>query len=512
MDRLDFVNTLWFVGWLAAVVALFVLGLRLPLQPSLRRLPALAYVAGIVVATLGLAALANLALVLHDAHFDLTREGVFTPSKQAEGVVDRLRRDVKLTYFYQAQDQQGRRAKDMMEVLARRNPRLHVRTIDPDKQPTVAETYGVRIYNAAVLENDGRRIQVMSTDENQIALGILRVIRERVTTVCFIEGHNEYPMENFEFHTHFEGVAGHSHGEGASAIVQMRAHGVGRLRRALESLGYDVRKIIPATLSAMPADCAVVLDVNPRATYLPGESDLLLDYLSRGGAAVLMYDLGFVLEPRLAAGLRAVGLVVDQDIVIDPLDHYSTDPEVVAVPVYERHPITRNIALTFFPGIRSLTLLPPPPGVASVPLFLSSSQSYTRAVTTVAERQPGRDGSTAAAPAPSTSPGRHSLAAALEGAWPGAAPGSRPFRLVVIGDGDFASNSFLPYMANGDLALAMVRWAAREEQAPTVAVRMPVPRLVLLTKSQMQRIFLAIEVVLPFSVVAVGAIVWWRRR
>jgi ABC-type uncharacterized transport system involved in gliding motility auxiliary subunit len=83
---------------------------------------------------------------------------------------------------------------------------------------------------------------------------------------------------------------------------------------------------------------------------------------------------------------------------------------------------------------------------------------------------------------------------------------------VVIGDGDFASNSFLPYMANGDLALAMVRWAAREEQAPTVAVRMPVPRLVLLTKSQMQRIFLAIEVVLPFSVVAVGAIVWWRRR
>jgi len=121
----------------------------------------------------------------------------------------------------------------------------------------------VRIYNAAVLETDGRRIQVMSTDENQIALGILRVIREQVTTVCFMEGHNEYPVENFEFHTHFEGVAGHSHGEGSSAIVQMRFHGVGRMRRALESSGYDVRKIIPATMSAIPADCAAVLDVNP---------------------------------------------------------------------------------------------------------------------------------------------------------------------------------------------------------------------------------------------------------
>ena len=193
MDRLDVINTLWFGGWLIALAVLFVLGLRLPLQPRLRRLPALGYVTGIVVTTLGLAVLANVALVLHDAHFDLTREGIFTPSKQAESVVDRLSRDVKLTYFYQSQDQEGRRAKDMVEVLGRRNPRLHVRTVDPDKQPTVADTYGVRIYNAAVLEADGRRIQVRSTDENQIALGILRVIREQVTTVCFMEGHDEYP-------------------------------------------------------------------------------------------------------------------------------------------------------------------------------------------------------------------------------------------------------------------------------------------------------------------------------
>jgi len=511
MDRLDVVNVFWFGGWLLALAVLLGLGLRLPLQPRLRRLPALGYAIGIVVATLGLAALANVALVLHDAHFDLTREGVFTPAKQAENVVDRLSRDVELTYFYQSQDQEGRRAKDMVEVLGRRNPRLHVRTVDPDKQPTVADTYGVRIYNAAVLETDGRRIQVMSTDENQIALGILRVIREQVTTVCFLEGHDEYPMENFEFHTHFEGVAGHGHGEGSSAIVQMRFHGVGRLRRALESFGYDVRKIVPATLTAIPVDCAAVLDVNPRTTYLPGESDLLFAYLARGGAAVLMYDLGFVLEPHLIAGLKKVGVVVEPDVVIDPLDHYSTDPEMVAVPVYEPHPITRNVALTFFPGIRSLTLMPPPPGVTSGPLFLSSPQSYTRAVQPVAQRQPGRE---TAVPSPGSTdrPGRRTLAAALEGTWPGTAAGFNPFRLVVVGDGDFASNSFLPYMANNDLALAMVRWAVREERAPSVAVRMPVPPLVLLTKSQMQRIFLGIEVLLPLGVMAVGAVVWWRRR
>jgi gliding motility-associatede transport system auxiliary component len=292
----------------------------------------------------------------------------------------------------------------------------------------------------------------------------------------------------------------------------MRSHGVGRLRRALESFGYDVRKIIPATLTAIPADCAGLIDVNPRTTYLPGESDLLVSYLAQGGSALLMYDLGFVLESSLTAALRNIGVVVEPDVVIDPVDHYSTDPEVVAIPVYERHPITQNMALTFFPGIRSLTLLPPPSGITSAPLFRSSQESYTREVQTVPERQPNQPVAARPDTTPRGGPGRRTLAAAVEGVWPGVARESKPFRLVLVGDGDFASNSFLPYMANSDLALAMVRWLVREEQTPAVAVRIPVPPLVLLTKGQMQRIFLVIEVFLPLGVVAAGAVVWWRRR
>jgi hypothetical protein len=180
------------------------------------------------------------------------------------------------------------------------------------------------------------------------------------------------------------------------------------------------------------------------------------------------------------------------------------------VPVYEPHVITRGIALTFFPGVRWLGIAAPPPGVTIAPLFQSSAQGYTRAVEPVSERQPGGEPAPKR-PATASAPGRRALAAAVEGTWPGVAPPQKPFRLVVVGDGDFASNSFLPYMANSDLALAMLRWLVREERAPSVAVRMPVPPLVLLTKSQMQRIFLLIEVLLPLGVVAVGAVIWWRR-
>ena len=36
--------------------------------------------------------------------------------------------------------------------------------------------------------------------------------------------------------------------------------------------------------------------------------------------------------------------------------------------------------------------------------------------------------------------------------------------------------------------------------------------LILLTGQQMKRIFLVLEVLLPLGVIAVGAVVWWRRR
>jgi ABC-type uncharacterized transport system involved in gliding motility auxiliary subunit len=100
----------------------------------------------------------------------------------------------------------------------------------------------------------------------------------------------------------------------------------------------------------------------------------------------------------------------------------------------------------------------------------------------------------------------------VDGTWTETAGDARPFRAVIIGDADFASNSFLPYMANSDLALSMVRWLLREDRAPAVASRIPVPPLILLTKPQMRQIFFCTEIVLPLGVLVCGAIMWWKRR
>ena len=69
-----------------------------------------------------------------------------------------------------------------------------------------------------------------------------------------------------------------------------------------------------------------------------------------------MLDLGFVPEAGLSRLLSDLGVRLEQQVVVDPLSHYHRDAEMVAVTGYDPHPITRTLSLTFFPGIRPLTL------------------------------------------------------------------------------------------------------------------------------------------------------------
>ncbi len=497
MTQGDLGNLIWFVVVLAALLLLFAAGVRLPVaRAGWRRWLARG---GVVVAGAALVLAANIALYRHDVHFDVTRSHTFTPSPEAQRVIRGLATDVELTYFYQKQNPAGRAAKRMVELMGRTSPRLHVRTVDPDQQPGLASRYGVRVYNVAVLEADGRSLQVVTTEDRDLALGLLRLTRGEEKTICFATGHNEYDIDNMEYHTHLEGVHTHSHGAEGIGVVLMEQHGVGRLRRALESLGFTPKKVTPATAGRVPPECAALVEAGPRTRYSPPESRALEDYLERGGAALLMYDIDFPVEPSLAAVLAKAGIRLGEGVVTDPLDHYFTDEQMVAVTRYASHPVTRGLALTFYPGARPLEALPVP-GLSVSPLFSSSVESYVRPVR----------GAARPAAAPDTR-GAHTLAIAAEGRWPDGLP-AKPFRLVVIGDGDFASNSFFPYMSNSDLVLAALAWLIREERAPTMKPPVEVLPTVVLTNQQVRGIFLFTVLVLPGLAVVIGGVLWWTRR
>lgn len=110
----------------------------------------------------------------------------------------------------------------------------------------------VRIPYSAVLRFGERRVEVITTDDREVALSVLRLLRTREVVICFAAGHGEYDIDNFEFHTHFEGSHSHSHDISGTDVVQMEQHGLGRLRRAIEKLGLVARKVSFATGQPIP--------------------------------------------------------------------------------------------------------------------------------------------------------------------------------------------------------------------------------------------------------------------
>ena len=103
------------------------------------------------------------------------------------------------------------------------------------------------------------------------------------------------------------------------------------------------------------------------------------------------------------------------------------------------------------------------------------------------------------------------MAVALEGAFPGGTPDKR-FRLVISGTSKFATNEYFPYVSNGELSVAIMRWLAEEDTAPNIAPRAYTVPEIVLTSAQMRNTFIALEVLLPLTPALFGVAMWWRRR
>ena len=503
-------NSLLFVALSLTLLALFMLAIRLPLRAGGSRFSAWATNALVASAAIAVVVAANVALYRHDVHFDVTREGRNTPPRQLTDVIDRLRVPLSLTYFYNAGDPNALLVRDLIAVAARNHPLFSFRAIDLDKEPGLARDVGVHSYNSAVLQAGDRRVVVENAiDAARLGYAALRVLRERAETICFVTGHGETfrPTQGHFHYSHVETLRGHDI-PGAGDVLVAKPEQLDRLQLALNEIGLDMRAIVTTEAASIPSDCAVVAEIGPRTAFTPGEAELLVNYLKGGGRLLLLIDPLFPVDSNLQSRLLGqVGLSTEPAIVIDPLNHFRTDPDKIAVPYYPPHPITEHLALTVFPQARPIHLVKPPAAVTARVLAASSQDSYLRPPSAAG----GMVTAAAGQAAPADGRGARALAVALEGVWPRAPPDKR-FRLVVAGTSKFATNEYFPYVSNGELSVAMLRWLADDDAGPNIAPQIYTLPEIGLTSRQMRDIFIALEVLLPLTTVFCGVFMWWRRR
>lgn len=436
----------------------------------------------------------------HPRRFDLTSGSVYSIGPQTRKVLAELREPVRVTFFYDQRSKDMSDARALLRQYAAGSPMITLATYDPAIAPAEARRHQVRFAGTAVFESVNRRVVVNGGSEADFTNGLIRVMSHGHQTLCFTDGHVEADAQSLSTHDHFEGDmgSGHSHSSGGRALVLHERHGMGMAREALLTLGYQVRSVSLVGGAHALAGCSVVVIAAPQQAFEKAEVELLRAWSLAGGRLIALVD------PFVASGLDPLfaefGVRLEHRLVLDDERHYWTDPATPAVTSYPRHKITRNLPLTFFPGAASLV----PQPIAGVDI---------RVVPLVQTSEGARSESIGAAGKPDA--GMQTLAV-LATRQPASDAGTtstdRRAELFLVGDGDFASNSFFHILGNGALLLNAVSYLAEQEQLIDITPRhYEIPR-VQMTNTQMRATFVLSTLVMPAVALGLAFLAWWRRR
>ncbi|HXU10947.1 MAG TPA: GldG family protein [Candidatus Binatia bacterium] len=428
---------------------------------------------------------------------DLTENRDFSLSEQTEKILEGLPREVSLTSFSREGDPGRQKLQDLLEEYTHRSRRLTVRYVDPDKNPAEVRRYNVTELGTLVIESGKQEQRVTAGDEESITNAIIKVTTDRERIVYGTTGHGEHDLNDTD------------------------RGGLSALKSALEKQNYVVK---PLTLNAgVPADASVVIIDGPAKPFLEAETKMISDWVEKGGRLLLAQDPG--VDPGFDALLASFGAAVRKDVVIDKVSQlFGGDARIPMVPAdgYDRsHPITKTFDYqTIYPLASSIDVKEPsPPGVTAVKLARTSEMSWgevneeefrtgriqlddrdTRGPITLVAAFEKKGSAAAPDPAP---------AANTDAAKPPAAPGAR---LVLFGDGDFASNNYFNAGGNGDLALNAVAWLVEQGELMSIRPKSGSPRIAILSPAQVFYYFWTIVAIAPIMIATVGVGIWWRRK
>ncbi len=457
----------------------------------------------------------------HPYRWDLTEQGIHTLSPQTRKVLENIEDDIRIHAFYFQADHERSGASDLLNSYKYLSPKISVQFVDPELQPSIVRQYEVKSAGTIVVEGYGRTQTITLPTEESLTNAIIQLKSTRERTVYFLDGHGERDIDDTERSGYFQ------------------------LREAMEKEGYITRKLLLMREAAVPEDAAVVIIADPRKSLLETELSSLARYLEDGGRLLVM------LQPFQDAGLEpwlsAYGVRLGRDIVIDPLSRaMGGDYLVPIVTTAGTHKISENTrANMLFPETRSVTRGDSVPGNVTVHelvhtspgswaetdmdslrtgevrfnegvdlqgpftvgLAITMSPSGTRA--SVVEDAPSTD---PVDEDPSESLVHEDTITAAETDRMDDEPGLPKGKLVIFGNSDFASNTFLSMLGNRDLILNTIGFLAEDEDRVSIRPKRSDMQTLTLSRNQSRLLFWVSLVLVPAAVLLAGASVYRYRR
>ena len=358
---------------------------------------------------------------------------------------------------------------------------IHLRFVDPEQDPGAMRQAGINVDGELVLEHAGQQQHLQKLSDIAFGHALARLARGGERLVAFVTGDGERRAD------------GKANADLGDFVGQLEARGI-------RALPLDFTQA-----AAVPEHTDLVVLASPLAPLAPAVVDALLAHVASGGNVLWLdepdaLDLG--LDPlRDALGIRTLpGMLVDGQGAALGIG----DPRMVAVRSYPPSSITRGFDLTtLFPQVVALEAADS--DWQATPILASGAQRWNETgtidVTDASTLRHDEGGAEQAGP----------LAFGYALARPASGTDRHEQRVVVIGDGDFLSNSFIGNGGNRALGERVFDWLLGDDVLAALPPRAAPDRQVTVSQQRLNGIAGVFLILLPLLLLGFGMWRAWRR-
>lgn len=379
--------------------------------------------------------------------------------------------------------------KGMLDFIARyqrAKQDIRLTFINPTEEPKLAQEANIKQDGEVVVEYNKRTEHIFPPIVEQDMTNLLvRLSRTNTKPVMFLDGHGE---------RHLQGI---------------KNHDIGEFGKQLESKGFKFANPDLTIAQDVPSNGAMLVIASPQVDVAEIEAKKIKTYIESGGNVLWLLD-----DDNLH-GLDEVaeylGIKVSPGIAVDmSAQQYGADAKIAFNSVYGDHAITRNFQLrTLFPEAHEVDAKASydfgwkvgrlvdvaPNGWLESEKIESGVKNKKVTFDTATDKR-----------------GPINVAVALERTY-----GKKGQRIVVVGNANFLSNTFVTNGGNLDFGINIVNWLAGDDELITIQpmplkdANMAIPstdaaRMVAWT------VFHGFQFIIPLGFVIAGFWFWWRRR
>ena len=466
-------------------------------------------------ATLAIVVMLNYLATGHFWRFQLSRDAAFKLSQPTKNVLESLTNEVKITKFFQPdgdnQEIYGLTSALLTEYQNANPKYVHVTLLDYTRYAGAAKELlarcnltGPRQKDFVLFECNGHQKTVDAKQMADYDFGDLMAGKSKYVRRNAFRGELLFTSDIFavshpqSLKTYFL----HGHGErdpDSSDSKELPGTGFAKLAAILkEECDSDWERLSLLGSNEVPRDCQLLVIAGPRKEdFLPSEVDKISAYLKSGGRLLALLSKPTSLEPMLD---KQWGVRLGDEHIVDKDPRFYETPFTFRTAQLSAHHIVNPLIkdetsiVMVYPRPIYPEAVPKVPGAPEGSILAATSAGGTDNI---------------------HPPTNYFLMAAIEqGVIKGVDTPRGGTKIVVVGDADFLDDQVIILAGNHLFAKLALSWLL---QRPEIMIEglgpQPIKEYRLhLTSAEgslVRRLFLA---AMPVSVLALGALVWLRRR